>query len=351
MDELRSILTAQFAGYPAMAPQDGVKLIYQNEFGGGHLITDEEGALVRLSKEHRALTHVPDMGYREDIGNGLCRIQLAAVDKREIPLSTLNRLFLLGAEQIRGDTIAFQKKLEVLRAVCREGGAPFSLTALDNYLKEYTAAGCPAVSHSQAYREAYKPAYRVLPCRTAAYWKLFSAIHRLLEEKSTVTVAIDGMAAAGKTTLAALLEAVYSCTVIHMDDFFLPRELRTPERLAQPGGNVHFERFAAEVSPYLGRFVPFSYKPFDCGVMDYGPAVTIQPHRLTVVEGSYSHHPGLGAAYDLKVFLTILQEEQYARILTRNGPKLSRRFREEWIPMENTYSAAFHIRKHSDLEF
>ena len=35
-----------------------------------------------------------------------------------------------------------------------------------------------------------------------------------------------------------------------MDDFFLPMELRTAERLEEPGGNVHYERFSAEVDVY-----------------------------------------------------------------------------------------------------
>lgn len=66
-------------------------------------------------------------------------------------------------------------------------------------------------------------------------------------------IAMDGRAAAGKTTLAEELAVTLGGAVVHMDDFFLPGELRTPERLAAPGGNVHAERFAEEVLPYLRR--------------------------------------------------------------------------------------------------
>ena len=48
MEELRSILLAHARRYPAMAPQDGVKLVYQNGFGGGHLVTDPAQSLERL---------------------------------------------------------------------------------------------------------------------------------------------------------------------------------------------------------------------------------------------------------------------------------------------------------------
>ena len=45
---LESILAAHFEKYPAMRPEDAVKLIYQNEFGPGHMIPDAQRALARL---------------------------------------------------------------------------------------------------------------------------------------------------------------------------------------------------------------------------------------------------------------------------------------------------------------
>ena len=65
--------------------------------------------------------------------------------------------------------------------------------------------------------------------------------------------AIDGRCASGKTTLAKALAKETGAGVIHMDDFFLPEELRTKERLSSPGGNVHYERFREEVLENLKR--------------------------------------------------------------------------------------------------
>ena len=45
MEELKAILITHAKRYPLMQPRDAVKLIYQNEFGGGHLICDEEACL------------------------------------------------------------------------------------------------------------------------------------------------------------------------------------------------------------------------------------------------------------------------------------------------------------------
>ena len=40
--EIIDILKIHTSVYPEMQPQDAVKLIYQNEFGGGHLIKEKE---------------------------------------------------------------------------------------------------------------------------------------------------------------------------------------------------------------------------------------------------------------------------------------------------------------------
>jgi ABC-type multidrug transport system fused ATPase/permease subunit len=115
-----------------------------------------------------------------------------------------------------------------------------NLALLEPYtdLTEYYEAGCPAMRHSPTYRDAYHPAYRVMDEDCVRLLPLLDALDKA---PKPLTIAIDGMAGAGKTTLASLLSQIFNCAVIHMDDFFLPFEMRTPQRLAQPGGNVHYE--------------------------------------------------------------------------------------------------------------
>ena len=122
-------------------------------------------------------------------------------------------------------------------------------------------------------------------------------------------IAIDGRAASGKTTLAAALAAETGGAVVHMDDFFLPAELRTPQRLAAPGGNVHAERFVKEVLLFLRQGRPFCYRRFDCHVMDYGAPAEIPAAPVIIVEGAYSLHPQFGRYADLTVFCDITPQE------------------------------------------
>ena len=80
----------------------------------------------------------------------------------------------------------------------------------------------------------------------------------------TPLIVIDGLCGSGKTTLADSLSSMLQAPVVHMDDFFLPFSLRTPQRLSQPGGNVDYERFAQEVLPFAGKKEGFSYRRFSC---------------------------------------------------------------------------------------
>ena len=167
-----------------------------------------------------------------------------------------------------------------------------------------------------------------------------SRIDELLQQTQTAVIAIDGNCTAGKTTLAGKLAEIYDCNVFHMDDFFLRPEQRTPERYAEIGGNVDYERFREEVLIPLKTGSAFSYRPFDCSTFTLNQPVHVTPKKLSIIEGTYSHHPSFGNPYDLKIFVTVTPDVQRQRILARPA-FLHKRFFEEWIPMENAYFNAF----------
>ena len=173
-------------------------------------------------------------------------------------------------------------------------------------------------------------------------------IDALLKEKVFVIVAIDGKCTSGKTTLAEKLAKFYDCNVFHMDDFFLRPEQRTAERFAEVGGNVDYERFMEEVLLPLKAGQVFTYRPFDCKAFTLSEPVSVTPKRLSIIEGSYSHHPYFGEPYDLKVLMTVTPELQRERILQRQT-FLHKRFFDEWIPMENSFFEGFDIQKKCDI--
>ena len=160
MEELRAILVTHAKRYPLMQPRDAVKLIYQNEFGGGHLIRDEQACLNYLRREYTSVAKDPTVPLYEDIGNGIIRVNLAAVKPED--LEQLGQDFIASAAKHKGTLDSFLHKLKVLRMLTEEGVFTFDTNALSAYLSEYKAAGYPAVSHSPKYREVYKPAYRII---------------------------------------------------------------------------------------------------------------------------------------------------------------------------------------------
>ncbi len=336
---------------PKMEPQDYVKLLYQSTFGGGHMIPDSQISLTRLKNEMATTSPGSGEALFEPIGDGFARLNLSPA--LELPAEAINRIFVTSANSTRGDVDDFRKKLDLLCALTVAGALPLKLPELEAYIAAYEAEGYPAVSHSEKYRAAYSPAYRVVKAEYAPYIDLIARIEALMAEKNQVLVAIDGNSGSGKSTLADLLAPLYEdVNVFHMDDFFLPFERKTPERLAEPGGNVDYERFGAEVIAPLLAGKAFSYRPFSC---QHGcladEAIEVRPAKLNIIEGSYSHHPTLEKAYDVKVMLSINPELQSARILTRNGEFMHRRFMQEWVPLENVYFEHWNIRAKSDFVF
>jgi len=353
--DLRKILLQHFERYPAMQIRDMVKLIYQNEFAGGHLIANESDSMSRLKDEFEALSkntgNAQGLNPFEEIGNGLCRLHLERLTGSDVSLRTVNKMFVSTANTVSGSITAFEEKLNVLRQCCMNKELPFNAEDVDAYLADYKNSGYPAVSHSETYKNAYRPAYRIVKSEYMRYFDVFRKIDLLLGARETVKVAIEGMSGAGKSTLASLIRSVYDCNVFHMDDFFLRPELKTKERLKEIGGNVDYVRFKEEVFLNLQHGGTFQYRVYDCKLMDFGEHVTVAPKRLNIIEGSYSMHPTLADYYDLKIFLEIDEKEQSARILKRNGEVMHKRFINEWIPLENRYFNGMKIKEQCDLVY
>lgn len=332
--------------HPALAPEDLFKFLYQSAFGCEHLATDGETALACLRREYASLPAAvpPDC---ERLDGAYSRASLGWLSDGLTP-ETLARLFLLSAKKEENGAAQLREKLTAAREMAEEGLLPFSLAAFSAALAAWEKEGCPALHHSPEFREAYRPAYRVISNRFADFLALFAALDRLLA-RGRVILALEGGSASGKSTLAAAVAEVYGAAVFHTDDFFLRPEQRTPARLAEVGGNLDRERFAEEILAPLKRGETVRFRPYDCSVGALGEETVTEPKNLTVIEGAYSMHPAFGEYYTLAVFLDAAPETQKARIEKRNTPALARRFFSEWIPMENAYFDGVGIRERAHL--
>ena len=180
-----------------------------------------------------------------------------------------------------------------------------------------------------------------------AYAPLISRIEQLLEQKSRVIIAIDGMAASGKTTLASALSSHFEdSAVVHMDDFTIPFEDRTPDYFDRLLSNADIARFDREVLSPLLSGTDAVYRPYICHPVPgfLAPVRVRADVHLVIVEGAYCLHDQLFDRYDLTVLSLIDPSIQQERILRRNGANQLERFVSTWIPMENRHIAARNLR-------
>ena len=341
--DFTTCLREQLCLHPAIQPRDVIKLCYQAARGAEHLLADTARARAWFDREYAATPADAALPLFELISENVARVNIAAWKAADYPADWLFRMFTHTASvPMGGETLLEQYLAEAANVVSGLWGP----TQWGEALAAWREAGVPAVHHSEEYRAAERPAYRIVNARFMCILPLLERLHRSPDVR---VIAIDGRAASGKTTKAALLSEVLDAPVIHMDDFFLPPVLRTEERLSQPGGNVHYERFWEEVLPGLHAGTDLTYRVFDCGRMDYCGGRHIPAAPIRIVEGSYAHHPALGDYADLRVFSSVDDATQMARILLRNGARMAEMFRTRWIPMEEAYFAAYGIHEKADV--
>ena len=344
-DKTKKLLMEQYDAYPAMQIRDVFKFLHQSAFGCEHLVSSLEKAVSYIKEEYEGIDCTQSKRI-EPLDGDYSRVPLTLLADG-LSADTLSKLFYMSAKKEDGAAL-LKEKLNAARELIAEKHLPFDADAFDRAADEWEGEGFPAVRHSDAFREAYKPAYRVIANAYVPFIPLFAELDRRLA-KGPVRLAIEGGSASGKTTLSAILTEVYDCTAFHMDDFFLRMEQRTPERYAEIGGNVDRERFLSEVLEPMSKGEPVIYQPFDCSKMALGEKETVIPKRFAFTEGAYSMHPELSPYYDFSVFLDISPELQRARILRRNSPQFAERFFNEWIPYEKRYFSEFCIPEKCDM--
>lgn len=160
---LEPVLAAELARRPAATAADLYKLLHQSVFGPGHLIQDLAAATRFLLQElAEAGPSLPGEALREDLGGGLVRVNLRPFRDRQGSPAELVRAMARTAKANRGEAKALEARLDT---ACRQldGSGRATLAAeLRTLARAQAAKGHPALHHSEAYRGAYRPAYRVV---------------------------------------------------------------------------------------------------------------------------------------------------------------------------------------------
>lgn len=339
------IAKAHWERYPAMEPQDFCKLAFQSEFGPAHMVQSPDKVLAALMEEREAAGMAPIAP--EPIGNGLCRFHITQALSSLWELPLIGRMFAWTMTRTEGTAEGLSEKLDQL--------AFLPVPGMEDYLERYRREGCPSLHHSEVYRNAYDPHYRVLRMDLARFLPALIPLEKLARDnearrEKTVLIAIDGRCGSGKTGFAAL-SGVLPCfvNVLHMDDYYLAPERRAENWMDVPAGNMDLERFREEaLLPALGTAPERRTVDLCQGETLIDRRELIVPEPMTIVEGTYSQHPTLAKYYDYKIFLTCDREEQTRRLQAREGDYYPT-FDQVWRTLEERYFAACGTEAAADL--
>ena len=342
--EMLNRLKTQRLLHPLMEQTDLVKFVFQGMLGVGHLLSDRERVTARIEQETEGLFGDPDEPLFEVLSPAWCRINLRRAIAEQIPPCVIAGLMLAShtAEQFsRKDVYDFCTDPDAF------GGKAVTDTDLLNSIPDETWLP----SHSALYRQQYHPAYRVV----STEWIPCMEIVRKIAGKQAIPkrplITIDGPCASGKTTLALKLSEVFEAAVIHTDDFVVPHERKTADRLAIPGGNCDAERLCKEVVVPWKRDQTVKYRKYDCGLRRLLPERTLPECKMLIIEGSYCNLPSIREYADLRLFVDTPENIRMERLQKRESPESLKRFRQVWIPLENAYFDAYRLPDESCLVF
>ncbi len=145
--------------HPQAQPQDYIKLIFQSEFGPGHLIANPEYARGRLYDEWQQVKALPQEPP-QDIGGGYIRLCIKGID--ESRLADINTAFVTSANEKTGSDAGFLAKLDLFVKMVAEGIFDFDTRQAEAAVQEYLTGGIRPTSHTKTYHRHYTPAYRVV---------------------------------------------------------------------------------------------------------------------------------------------------------------------------------------------
>jgi hypothetical protein len=156
--------------YPLATLADLYKSFFQDEFGPGHLLADEAGALSYLDRELEST--VSRRRYECEpcgLGRRYCRASLDLVVDDLVDRKRFVALFLRGADgftlpDVDRWSVTWASILDSLRPL-RSRIARFDEDA--ERIAGLLRRGEYAMHHSARYRDAYDPHYRIMRCEDA----------------------------------------------------------------------------------------------------------------------------------------------------------------------------------------
>jgi hypothetical protein len=166
MDDIRALLILHATRYPLMETNDVIKLIYQSTLGPAHFskTPTKEHILMGINNELQMMEKSV-MPLDEPLTDGLTRISLQSINQGIIDLDTLATAFYESMRNVlvtKAHVISFRARLNMFLDLVRNQEITLDLIKVEQEISEYLEQGIRPVSHSNIFKEAYHPHYRVI---------------------------------------------------------------------------------------------------------------------------------------------------------------------------------------------
>jgi len=160
---VENLIRAHFERRPLMRAKDAYKLLHQGVFGVGHIMGDESWAWLKAEAEGLDLEEQPDEPLLEEVSadDSMVRVNLRPYLRRGLPLE---RLFsaMKKTAGLGGSPRDFLEAWTLFKTLANSGEIGIDKAEMDELDEGLRSGGCRPQHHSDAYRDAYHPAYRVV---------------------------------------------------------------------------------------------------------------------------------------------------------------------------------------------
>ena len=156
---METVVLGHLGRYPEMRPEDVYKLLFHAAMGSAHAARDREWAEQWLRSEMAGMGQGPEEPLIDIVSpdGRIARVHLRPWRDRGLDASMLLEAFLETAR--RHDASPAVLELYMERAL---PAAMRALPGTASFFERMRKAGLPIVHHSEAFRSAYRPAYRVV---------------------------------------------------------------------------------------------------------------------------------------------------------------------------------------------
>ena len=164
MKFISHLLGAQLARHPDMQPADVYKLLHLAALGPAHAITQGD-AETSLLAEIATLPAEPQADPLFEVispDGRLARVHLRPYLAAGHDPAALARAFAATAAGYEGSVERLAKSCGCLGDLADAGGLPFPRADVEAFMNARRDENWPAVRHSETYRAAHAPAYRVV---------------------------------------------------------------------------------------------------------------------------------------------------------------------------------------------